>query len=413
MVSGEVGAMLNFARRVWRHRKRLAPIDGFFFDRPLVLIQSDDWGRVGVRDREGWEELVAAGVKLGERPSDFYSLETAEDVAAIMEVLTRHRDSTGRAACLVANFICANVDFRQTEETGFRKLTLRRLGEGLPERWKRPRLIEAYRAAISEQVMLPALHGMTHFCRPAVERGLADGGKNGDLLRTFFRSGTPYIHWRMPWVGYEYFDPESEEQFLASELQSQMVSQAAQAFHNFFGTQALSACAPGYRHNQETLKAWSACGIKVAQNGPGTLLPPHFEKGMLHLHRNVQFEPALEPSRYSVEACVEQAARCFERGIPAVVSVHSINFHSSLKNFRDETLLRLDLFLSALEQQSPELLYVHDHDVLALVNQGSYETAHSRVSVRVKNSMVLPNAAKYQCGEPEFAGAPARLECNG
>jgi hypothetical protein len=402
--------MYSFMGKVW---KRLAPNSGFFFDRALVLIQSDDWGRVGVRDREGWEELAAAGVQLGERPSDFYSLETAEDVAAIMEVLTRHRDSTGRAACLVANFICANVDFRQTEESGFRRLILRPLGKGLPESWKRPGLVEAYRAAIAEQVMLPALHGMTHFCRRAVERGLADSGKNGDLLRTFFRSGTPYIHWRMPWVGYEYFDPESEEQFVASELQSQMVSQAAQVFSNFFGTGALSACAPGYRHNRETVKAWSDCGIKIVQNGPGTLLPPHFENGMLHLHRNVQFEPALDPSRYSVEACVKQAARCFERGIPAVVSVHSINFHSSLKNFRDETLLRLDMFLSVLEQQIPGLLYVHDHDVLALVNHGCYETGSSRVSVRVKKSMVLPNAAKHQCGEPEFVGTPARLERNG
>jgi len=45
------------------------------FDRPLVLLQSDDWGRAGVRDREGWDELRAAGLNLGEKPYDFYSLE--------------------------------------------------------------------------------------------------------------------------------------------------------------------------------------------------------------------------------------------------------------------------------------------------------------------------------------------------
>jgi hypothetical protein len=406
--------MLNFARRVWQHRKRFVPIGGFFFDRPLVLIQSDDWGRVGVRDREGWEQLRAGGVSLGERPSDFYSLETADDVAAIIEVLRRHRDSTGRAACLVANFICANVDFRGTEETGFRKLILRPIGNGLPESWKRPGLVEAYRAAISERVMLPALHGMTHFCRPAVERFLGDSGENGELLRSFFRAGTPYIHWRMPWVGYEYLDPESKEQFLAAELQSEIISQAADAFSRFFGTRARSACAPGYRRNEETIKAWASCGVKVVQNGPGTLLPPHFQDDVvLHLYRNVQFEPALDPMGYSAEACVRQAVRCFERGIPAVVSVHSINFHSSLKNFRDETALRLDQFLSALDRQSPSLLYVHDHDVLALVTHGRYETGGGTVSVRVRKRTVLPRASKHQDEEPEFASAPARLDGNG
>jgi hypothetical protein len=405
--------MLNLAHRVRQHWKRLAPIGGFFFDRPLVLIQSDDWGRVGVRDREGWEELRAAGVSLGERPSDFYSLETADDVAAIIEVLRRHRDSTGRAACLVANFVCANVDFHRTAETGFRKLTLRPIGSGLPESWKRPGLVEAYRAAISEQVMLPALHGMTHFCRPAVERRLEDSGENGELLRSFFRAGTPYIHWRMPWVGFEYLDPESEE-FLAADRQSEIISQAADAFSRFFGTRARSACAPGYRRNVETIKAWASCGVKVVQNGPGTLLPPHFQDDVvLHLYRNVQFEPALDPTRYSVEACLLQAKKCVERGLPVILSAHSINMHSSLKNFRDPTLRRLDQFLSALEQQNSGLLYVNDHDLLALVTSGSYETAHGKVSVRVTKRTVLPSAAKDTEEQPKLIGARSRFAANG
>jgi hypothetical protein len=405
--------MLNLARKVWQHWKRLAPIGGFFFDRPLVLIQSDDWGRVGVRDREGWEELRAAGVSLGDRPSDFYSLETANDVAAMIEVLRRHRDSTGRAACLVANFVCANVDFHKTEETGFRKLTLLPIGNGLPESWKRPGLVEAYRSAISEQVMLPALHGMTHFCRPAVERCLGDGGENGELLRRFFRAGTPYIHWRMPWVGFEYLDPESQE-FLAAELQSEIISQAADAFSRFFGTRARSACAPGYRRNEETIKTWASCGVKVVQNGPGTLLPPHFQDDeVLHLHRNVEFEPALDVIGHSAEACVRQAVRCFERGIPAVVSVHSINFHSSLKNFRDVTLHRLDQFLSALEQQNSGLLYVNDHDLLAIVTSGICETAHGKVSVKVTKRTVLPSAAKDTEVQPKLVRAQSRFAANG
>ena len=69
---------------------------GLRVGRPLVVLQSDDWGRVGVRDREGWEELRDLGLNLGERSYDFYSLETAEDVAEIAALLQRHRDSTGR-----------------------------------------------------------------------------------------------------------------------------------------------------------------------------------------------------------------------------------------------------------------------------------------------------------------------------
>ena len=73
--------MLDLVRKLWSRRQN-APAHAFAFDRPLVLLQSDDWGRVGVRDREGYEQLRASGIRLGEHPYDFYTLETADDVIA-------------------------------------------------------------------------------------------------------------------------------------------------------------------------------------------------------------------------------------------------------------------------------------------------------------------------------------------
>ena len=88
--------MIDRLRRVWERATCSSVEHGLRFDRPLLLFQSDDWGRVGVRDREGWDELQAAGVQVGEAPYDFYSLETAEDLDALREVLKKHRDSVGR-----------------------------------------------------------------------------------------------------------------------------------------------------------------------------------------------------------------------------------------------------------------------------------------------------------------------------
>ena len=129
--------MLNFARQLLGRRKS-NPSQSFHINRPLVLLQSDDWGRVGVRDKDGYELLRAAGVRLGEHPYDLYSLETAEDVTAVHELLKRHRDSTGRSACLGMNFVMANLDFEKMSPDGFRTLHLLPLTEGLPLHWKRP-----------------------------------------------------------------------------------------------------------------------------------------------------------------------------------------------------------------------------------------------------------------------------------
>jgi delta-aminolevulinic acid dehydratase/porphobilinogen synthase len=86
---------------------------------------------------------------------------------------------------------------------------------------------------------------------------------------------------------------------------------------------------------------------------------------------------------FSVAACVRQAEECFQRGIPAIVSLHSINFHSSVKDFRSGTLARLDEFLSALQRAHSDLMYLHDEDLCQLVNHGSCETPGGTLRVNV------------------------------
>src|SRR5579863_1866013 len=380
---------MNLVRKLWQRGRDLLPIAGFYFDRPLVLLQSDDWGRVGLRDHEGLKELRAAGLALGERPYDFYTLETAEDLAALSAVLKRHRDSGGRNPCVEMNFVPFNLDFAKMSGDDFRQIHLLALAEGLPQDWSRPGLLEAYREGIADGVFYAALHGSTHFCRPAVERNLDRSldhrEERVDLLRTLWRAGTPYIHWRMPWIGYEYWDPEKpeDERFLAAESQRTLIGHTFGAFAKLFSTLPRSACAPGYRANDDTHRAWAQHGIRVAQNGPGAFVPPLFGRHeVLHLHRVVEMEPATDAA-FSVEASLRQAESCFGQGIPAIVSMHSINFHSTVRDFRSVTLGCLDAFFTALESKHADLLYLHDGDLYELVNKGSYITLQGSVQVNV------------------------------
>ena len=130
--------VLTLALKIWRRRWDFLPARGYYFDRPLVLLQSDDWGRVGLRDLEGLEELRAVGLELGANPYDLYTFETADDLAALRETLNRHRDASGRAACIVMNFILANLDFAKMAVEDFHQIHLLPLDEGLPQGWHRP-----------------------------------------------------------------------------------------------------------------------------------------------------------------------------------------------------------------------------------------------------------------------------------
>jgi hypothetical protein len=355
------------------------------FSRPLVAIESDDWGRVGVRDRQGHEILRARGINLGQGCYDSYSFETAEDVTGLASMLLRHRDSVGRPPCVVMNFCTANLHFEKMRSRGYKHIELLPLAKGLPGAWSRPGLFDTYRAGIREGVFYPALHGLTHFCPLAVENVLMEGGERAELLRTFWEAETPYIYWRMPWVGYEYWNPEkSGAGFLSAELQQTQIKKACECFSAMFKTPPLSACAPGYLANADTRRAWAEAGVRIAQNGADSgLNGPHMDKlDMLHLRRTIDLEPSHR--ELDVEKYVEIATNCFSRGLPVIISTHSINFHSTLKDFRTPTLAALDSLLTALEKKYPQLLYVHDQDLYAIATEGVFESREERVVVSAK-----------------------------
>jgi hypothetical protein len=335
-------------------------------------------------------------VRLGEHPYDFYTLETAEDVNALRDMLKRRRDSIGRSACLVMNFVLANLDFGRMAANGSQQIQLLPLSQGLPGNWKRPGLFEAYRQGIADGVFYPALHGLTHFCRYAVEQQVSKDGERGALLRTLWKAETPYIYWRMPWVGYEYCNPEKPQAgFLSQETQKDLIHEATNVFTELFSLAPVSACAPGYRANRDTHAAWSDCSIRVAQNGSGAPLAPHMDDcEILNVHRTIDFEPAQR--ELPIEKYFQLAEQCFARGVPAIISVHSINFHSSLKNFREPTLQALDQFLSVLEAKYPNLLYVHDEDLYEIATRGKFRTPAGTVSVDVKRDQT--SRAHYASG---------------
>jgi hypothetical protein len=376
--------MISHLRRTWKQAAGTSTKRDLRLDRPIVLFQSDDWGRVGVRDRPGWEELQQAGIHLGESPYDFYSLETADDLHALRTVLKKHRDSAGRNPSIGMNFITANIDFDRCLPTCENKISLLPLSEGLPPQWQRPHLFEAYRQGIQDGVFSPALHGLTHFCEKAILRELKANGERAERIRELWRAQTPYIYWRMPWIGYEYWDAEMtrEHGFLPLEEQRSSIYHAAEIFQKLFAAASVSACAPGYRSNDDTRTAWFEAGIRVIQNGPAKNKAPYLdEHGMLHTFRTVELEPAT--SKCNLAELTNTVEDCFRIGVPAVVSIHSINFHSSLRDFRTPTLLLLDEFLAILERKWPNLLYLDDADLFRIATKGSYLANGKKIDVDI------------------------------
>jgi hypothetical protein len=123
----------------------------------------------------------------------------------------------------------------------------------------------------------------------------------------------------------------------------------------------------------------------VAESGTGNgLRPPHIDEfGILHVYRTIDFEPSQR--ELELDKHLEIARTCFARGLPLIISAHSINFHSTLKDFRSPTIAALDQLLTALEQHHPQLLYVQDEDLYEIVTSGAFRSRAVKVPVTVRH----------------------------
>src|SRR5271166_3680659 len=156
---------LVWLKRIHAITTALAPV------RPVVVMQSDDWGRVGVHDPKALDRLRRLGLAVGASKWDYYGHEDAEDLRSLGEVLAGTTDADGRSACLTVNMVMANADIRRMRSEGFEKFRFVPITDGLPVPWAESSLLEQYRNLIADRVFYPGLHGFTHFSPEGMLRG--------------------------------------------------------------------------------------------------------------------------------------------------------------------------------------------------------------------------------------------------
>ena len=184
--------------------------------RPVVLIQSDDWGRTGAPDRRCIDELRRAGLNVGQSPWDLYGLETEDDLERLGGCLEKIRDRDGNPACVTANFVMANADLRRMREQGYREFLWKSIDEGFPEPWT-DSLAPAYRRLVARRRVLSGaarLHafqchgadGVAAGSRAPRRGGTTAGGERHSIpgvahARVQFRAGRPYERYGAHAVG--------------------------------------------------------------------------------------------------------------------------------------------------------------------------------------------------------------------
>lgn len=329
--------------------------------RPIVAIASDDWGRSGAPSRAAVDALVA---RPG--PWDYYGLDAAEDVLALTEALLGVRDRDGRPACLTANLVMANLDIEATlrgqacateRRIPLDGLSLMPISEGFPAADGGDR-IAAYRQGAATGAFWPELHGLAHFCSPVLAEGLTGGGDLGRRVRLLLGHGIPYLASMTPELNFALVDRRSGvEVAISAAAQERWLSHAVQIFETVFGRRPLSFCAPGYRHDRNTLRLLGGLGVQSNQTVHGRGIVE--VEGLASVGRNVVLEPVLadEAPSASIARAVRDSLDAAARGLPIVVCTHSINYVDRFNHQAAQGRIVLTEFLTRLVAELPDLRF--------------------------------------------------------
>jgi hypothetical protein len=330
--------------------------------RPIVVIQSDDWGRTGTPDAAALSELRDSGFPIGDSPWDYYGLESAQDLHELGTILGQFRDQENQPACMVANFILANPDLRRMRSTDWREIHWVEIKQGLPAPWNEPGLHQAYDALINAGVFRPALHGYSHFNEAAWSEALHQPKTDlGKRTRALAEHDIPYLASLTPEFNFalvvrhgarETFRPEHE--------QALWVQNSVRAYCEMFGHSPISTCAPGYRSNFATDHCWQQASIQVVQTAERCL--PYYRCGLLVLPRNVFFEPVFSDSD-AVDLALESAEAAVSSGLPVVICSHSINYMERHLKRAAYGRAALSSLLNRLLARFPNLRFAHDANV--------------------------------------------------
>jgi hypothetical protein len=348
------GLAVGYARRLraaWRE-----PV----WRRPLLVLESDDWG---------------PGV-----------LEDAEALRSLMVLLAGHRDSAGRPATMTLGVVlgCADPGGSRTPE-GFHRVTL--------EDARFARVLTAMRDGVGKGVFSPQLHGLEHFRPQSV---LAAAARDPAIAEWLARPCAPASelpsHLQSRWTDASVLPSRP----LGADEISSAVAEECAVYRRLFGTPAV-VVPPTFVWTADVEKAWAEGGVEVIVT-PGRRCTRREEDGSpggvdlemrngersvhgpLYVVRNVYFEPSLG---HRADRLVRGLQASWRLGRPCLVEMHRFNFAGTPATIR-ASLEELDRALGDARRAVADVCFLPTVEIGRILARRDPEWIESAVRPRLR-----------------------------
>ena len=346
--------------------------------RKILVIESDDWGTIRMPSKKTYDTLAQQGIRVDKCPfCRFDSLATPDDLAALFEVLTKHKDKNGKSAILTANTIVANPDFTKIAADKFKTYHFENFTETLQNTPGRSGSFTLWQEGIRAGIFKPQFHGREHL---QYHRWLENlRGKSPQTLLAFEQ--------RVFGLSTNVVD-EKRRSYMAA-LDCDNAAQAAEnkrtlaegidIFQDIFQTTPTSFIAPNYVWSNTLEETLAQKGITHLQSSAYQILPISEQtesrktirrkngetnsNGQNYTMRNVNFEPA-SAARDILQDSLQQVNIAFRMRQPAVINAHRLNFIGAIiPENRTKNLQTLDKFLGAILKKHPQTEFMSSDEL--------------------------------------------------
>lgn len=353
--------------------RNVSSIPGWRTRRKIVVIESDDWGSIGMPSTETYHVLRENEIIYDDEAAHYYkydALESNDDLSGLFEVLASIRDGHGNHPAFTGFNVVANPDFDRITAGDFEEYHYEPLTSTLDRYPQHNRVLALWKEGYEKQLFVPQFHGREHLNVTAWMKALKEDRpktRKAFDLQVFgidpLVFGESLIQFRAA------FDIGSMAEIRYLET---VISEGADLFRELMGYSPAVFVPPNGPFNLALEHALVKKGIhylildKLQKEPLGDhkyrtrirYIGKRNKHGQIYLSRNASFEPSSNNSDW-VGSCLAEIKNAFFWNKPATISSHRVNYIGFLnEENRGKGLRELKRLLHAILKSWPDVEFM-------------------------------------------------------
>lgn len=369
-------------------KRNIANMPGWRTNRKILVIESDDWGSVRIRDKQACTSLKLKGLNVNSIHYDTVeSVESNEDLEKLFDLLLNFKDKNGKHPVFTPMCIMGNPDFEKIKASDYQQYYFQPLHETIAEYPKSDKIIDLWCKGHQENIFVPEIHGREHInVRRYLDILQSHEGREGLRYALEFHSVGPSAYKRFLYPNYlGALHPESKEEI--NELH-EYILEAGNLFQKYMAYNPRVFIAPNAEEPKELESSLNTIGVKYLTRSKKRIYPlgdglfvkewnfigKKNEFNQIVLNRNAFFEPVCfgeqEHITDWVDSCLKEIEIAFRWSKPAIISSHRVNYVGSIDSAnREKGLRNLSLLLQAILKRWPDVEFMSSFELGELIRE--------------------------------------------